>query len=93
LPDRSFRVSVWSVKVTVKLFASLHELVGRPHLDLELADGATLECAFAELALLHPALAERRRSLAAAVNRRYAPFATALTDGDEVAFIPPVSGG
>jgi molybdopterin converting factor small subunit len=40
-----------------------------------------------------PALAARRASLAASVNRHYAPFDAALSDGDEVVFIPPVSGG
>ena len=40
-----------------------------------------------------PVLAARRASLAASVNRRYAPFDTALAEGDEVVFIPPVSGG
>jgi molybdopterin converting factor small subunit len=38
-------------------------------------------------------LAERRRSLAAAVNRRHVPFDTVLAPGDEVVFLPPVSGG
>jgi molybdopterin converting factor small subunit len=40
-----------------------------------------------------PALAPRRTSLAAAVNARYADFDTPLDNGDEVVFIPPVSGG
>ena len=79
--------------MTVKLFASLREAVGRSHVELELAEGATLESAFAKLAQDHPGLSGRRGSLAAAVNRRYAPFDTELADGDEVAFIPPVSGG
>lgn len=79
--------------MTVKLFASLREAVGSAQLQLELSEGATLESAFARLAEEHAGLAARRKSLAAAVNRRYAPFDTALADGDEIAFIPPVSGG
>jgi molybdopterin converting factor small subunit len=45
------------------------------------------------LARDHPDLAERRPRLSAAVNRRYAPFDTTLADGDELVFVPPVSGG
>jgi molybdopterin synthase sulfur carrier subunit len=81
------------VKVKVRLFASLREALGRSELDLELPEGATPESAFARLAQQHPALATRRRSLAAAVNHRYAPFETRLAEGDELVFIPPVSGG
>ena len=45
------------------------------------------------LAARHPTLAPRRGNLAASVNRRYASFDAPLGDGDEVVFIPPVSGG
>lgn len=79
--------------VRVCLFAWLRETVGRQELEIELADGATPEDAWRRLASDYPALAERRRSLAAAVNRSYAAFDTRLAAGDEVAFIPPVSGG
>jgi molybdopterin converting factor subunit 1 len=77
----------------VRLFALLRDAAGRPELELELAPGATAEDAWRSLVSRHPALATRRPALAAAVNRRYAPFATVLADGDELAFIPPVSGG
>jgi molybdopterin converting factor subunit 1 len=79
--------------VRVRLFASLREAVGRDHLDLELPEGATAEDAWRGLVAQCPELASRRRSLAAAVNRRYLPFDAALAAGDEVVFIPPVSGG
>lgn len=81
------------MRVRVRLFASLREAVGAPTLDLELPEGATAGAAWERLAAAHPALVSRRGSLAAAVNRRYAPFDTSLSDGDEVVFIPPVSGG
>ena len=55
--------------------------------------GSTAEQAWERLAAEVPALAARRASLAASVNRRYASFDTPLADGDEVVFIPPVSGG
>ena len=79
--------------VRVCLFAWLRETVGRQELEIELADGATPEDVWRRLASDYPGLAERRRSLAAAVNRSYAAFDTRLAPGDEVAFIPPVSGG
>ena len=55
--------------------------------------GATAEGAWQVLAAGYPVLAPRRPSLGASVNRRYAPFDTVLSEGDELVFIPPVSGG
>jgi molybdopterin converting factor subunit 1 len=81
------------VRVRVRLFASLRDVVGERELELELAEGATVGEAWTHLVERHPALGPRRGSLTAAVNRRYAPWATPLGDGDEVVFIPPVSGG
>jgi molybdopterin converting factor subunit 1 len=81
------------MRVNVRLFASLREAAGVPELALELPAGATAEEAWRRLAGDYPALAARRPSLAASVNRRYARFDTALQDGDELVFIPPVSGG
>ncbi len=81
------------MRVRVRLFASLRETAGAGELALELQTGATPEDAWRELAVRHPALAARRRSLTASVNRRYAAFDTPLHEGDEVVFIPPVSGG
>ena len=81
------------MKVRVRLFASLREAVGHEQLELELADGARVEDAWSALAERHPELRTRRAILMAALNRRYASFEDALTGGDELVFIPPVSGG
>ena len=81
------------MRVRVRLFASLREAAGVPEAELELPDGASPEDAWRALSGRFPALAARRKSLAAAVNRRYAPFDAPLTDGDELVFVPPVSGG
>jgi molybdopterin converting factor subunit 1 len=81
------------VHVRLRLFASLREAAGRERVDLELPPGASAEDAWRALVSAHPALAPRRSSLAASVNRRYAPFGTVLGEGDEVVFIPPVCGG
>ena len=81
------------VRVRVRLFATIREAVGEPEVELDLPPGASPEEAWQALVGRWPALSPRRQSLAASVNRSYASFDTALEEGDEVAFIPPVSGG
>jgi molybdopterin converting factor subunit 1 len=81
------------MRVHLRLFASLREAVGREALELDLPEGATAEEAWRRLAEDHPRVAPWRRSLAAAVNRTYTRFDTPLADGDELVFLPPVSGG
>lgn len=77
----------------MRLFAGLREAAGRAQAELDLPDGSTPEDAWQRLAAQHPDLATRRPSLTAAVNRRYATFDQPLKDGDELVFVPPVSGG
>jgi molybdopterin synthase sulfur carrier subunit len=81
------------MRVRVRLFASLREVVGESEVVLELGPEATAEEAWARLVGDHPALADRRARLTAAINRSYATFDTPLRDGDELVFVPPVSGG
>jgi molybdopterin converting factor subunit 1 len=81
------------MRVHLRLFASLREAVGREALELDLPEGATAEEAWRRLAEEHPDVAPWRKSLAAAVNRAHARFDTPLADGDELVFLPPVSGG
>ncbi|HET6900188.1 MAG TPA: molybdopterin converting factor subunit 1 [Vicinamibacteria bacterium] len=81
------------MRVRVRLFASLREAVGTSEVELDLADGSTAEDAWQSLARQYAGLAPRRARLTAAINRRYAPFDTALREGDELVFVPPVSGG
>src|SRR5439155_11257098 len=81
-------LSISVVEVTVRLFAMLRERAGAPELTLELQDGARVSDALSELAGLAEGL-----PLVMAVNREYADEATALDPGDELALIPPVSGG
>jgi molybdopterin synthase catalytic subunit len=80
--------------VTVRLFAVLRELAGRESVELELADDATVDDAMAALSM-RPELADAlpRLGVVMAVNRDYASGATRLAPGDELALIPPVSGG
>jgi len=81
------------MRVRVRLFASLRETAGVPETRLELPAGGRAEDAWGCLVVDFPALAARRASLAVSVNRRYSGFDAVLGDGDEVVFVPPVSGG
>jgi molybdopterin converting factor subunit 1 len=81
------------VRVRVRLFALQRELAGTREVSLELAAGATVESSWAAVVERHPVLAPGRPSVRFARNGEYADPATALSDGDEIAFIPPVSGG
>jgi molybdopterin converting factor subunit 1 len=81
------------VRVVVRLFAMLRDEAGQERLELDLPEGATAEDAWQRVAARHPTLAPRRATLTAAHNRRYAGWDEPLSDGDEIAFIPPVSGG
>jgi sulfur-carrier protein len=81
------------MRVRVRLFASLREAAGEGEVELDLPAGASAEDAWRALVGRHPALANRRASLSAAVNRRYVAFDAPLRAGDEVVFVPPVSGG
>jgi molybdopterin synthase catalytic subunit len=82
------------MKVSVRLFATLRERAGRDEVDLELPDGATVAEAM-EALRGEPGLAEPlgRMRVAMAVNRDYADPDTHLAAGDELALVPPVSGG
>jgi molybdopterin synthase catalytic subunit/molybdopterin converting factor small subunit len=76
------------VKVAVKLFAALRERAGTRERALELADDASIEDVWPALGL-----GEEPAGLVYAVNRAYVDRSHALADGDEIALIPPVSGG
>jgi molybdopterin converting factor subunit 1 len=81
------------VHVTVRLFARLRELAGAGELTRQLPDGSTARDAWDALAREFPTLSEYSTAVSCAVNESYARFTTPLCDGDEVAFLPPVSGG
>jgi molybdopterin converting factor subunit 1 len=81
------------MRIRVRLFAIQRELAGAREVPIELEDGATVEDAWAAVAARFPVLAPGRPSVRFARNGDYAEPSTALGDGDEVAFIPPVSGG
>ena len=81
------------MRVRVRLFAIQRELAGAREVDLELPAGASIEDAWSALVALHPLLAPGRAYVRFARNADYADADSRLTDGDELAVIPPVSGG
>lgn len=81
------------MQVTVKLFASFREALGEDQKQVEVEQGTTVGQLWTDLVRQTPRLAPLSGSAAFAVNKRYAKADAALADGDEVAFLPPVSGG
>ena len=81
------------LRIRVRLFAMQRETAGMKELRLEVPLGSTVDDAWNAVVATVPALAPGRAFLRFAVNGVYADPGTALADGDEVACIPPVSGG
>jgi molybdopterin synthase sulfur carrier subunit len=81
------------VLITVRLFARLREIAGAPELTVVVPERATVQDAWQSLAERFPALAAYAGTVSCAVNEDYARMNAALKNGDEVAFLPPVSGG
>lgn len=81
------------VHVTVKVFGPLQDIVQQNDLQLEVPAPYTGECAFEVLAADKPQLHSWRSSVRLAVNLEYTTFDHILKQGDEICFIPPVSGG
>jgi MoaE-MoaD fusion protein len=81
------------MRVRVLFFGQLKDIVGLAEDDAELSDGSRVEDLFERYGRRFPKLAEFRPSIAASVNQEYATWGAHLSGGDEVAFLPPVSGG
>src|SRR5215207_2126346 len=86
------RASIARVRISVRLFAGLRERAGTDRLDVELPDGARVADVLAAMAAT-PVGALRPRECVVAVNREYADADAPVRAGDEVALVPPVSGG
>lgn len=82
-----------TIRITLLLFGQAREWAGASSIDLQLDSPATVDTAFAELKTRHPRLAGMQNSLLFAVNEEYASRDKPLADGDQVAVLPPVSGG
>lgn len=81
------------IRVLVRLFASYREAAGVGHVQLELPDGARVRDAVSEIERRHPLVGDGRAALLVARDREYVDADAELNDGNELALIPPVSGG
>lgn len=79
--------------VTIRLFARLREMAGAPEINRTLPDGSSVRTAWDSLVGEFPGFDDYSRAVSCAVNEEYARMTTLLSDGDDVAFLPPVSGG
>jgi molybdopterin synthase sulfur carrier subunit len=82
-----------SIRVTVLFFGRLKDVAGHAEDSAEFSDATTIEQLFALYAARYPELAKYRSSVVASRNQEFAAWDTPLYSGDEVAFLPPVSGG
>lgn len=81
------------MRVTVHLFARLRELTGADRLVVEVPDGALVRDVWTETTRHHPSLAPFASAVSCAVNADFAKPSRVVHEGDDIAFLPPVSGG
>jgi molybdopterin converting factor subunit 1 len=81
------------MRVRVLFFGMLRELVGRPSEESDFPEGSDLGMVFDNYAARYPRLREMAKSIVMARNQEFAALSTTVQDGDEIAFLPPVSGG
>lgn len=81
------------MRVKVLFFGMLKDIVGSAEEQLNLAEGAHLESVFDHYAQRFPRLREMASSIVLARNHEFSDGSACVMDGDEVAFLPPVSGG
>ena len=81
------------MRVRVRLFARLRDIVGAGELERDVPAEATVRLLWESLTREFSELSQYAASISSAVNAEYARMETLLQDDDEVAFLPPVSGG
>ena len=81
------------MRITVRLFARLREIAGAGELAREVPSQATVHAVWRGLVAEFPAMASYEPSISSAVNAEFAKMQAPVHEGDEVAFLPPVSGG
>src|SRR5688572_27309021 len=81
------------MRVRVLFFGMLRDIVGRPEDQLELQEGSNLSSVFEHYARQFPRIREMAGSIVLARNREFSDSQAAVREGDEVALMPPVSGG
>src|SRR5208282_6160022 len=81
------------VRVKVLFFGMLRDIVGLAEDHIEVADGARVESVFTRYAREFPRLTDLESSIVLACNQEFCDRSAAIREGDEIAFLPPVSGG
>jgi molybdopterin converting factor subunit 1 len=81
------------MKVRTKFFAAIKDVVGTPEVELELPEGITAGELFQQYCQQHTLLSRYANNTMISVNLEFVAPETRLHEGDEIAFIPPVSGG
>jgi MoaD family protein len=81
------------MRIRVLAFAQLREMLGAPERIVNVSEGARIEDVWSALAADFPALLDERLAVRAARNGQLVGFDERVDDGDEVALLPPVSGG
>lgn len=81
------------MRVTIRLFARLRDLAGAGELVREVPGPATIDSVWRALVAEMPALEDYERTMSVALNADYSRMSAVVHEGDEVAFLPPVSGG
>jgi molybdopterin converting factor subunit 1 len=82
-----------NLRVKVLFFGRIRELTGVSEESVDMPEGATLNDLFESYQVRFPFLSGFRSSLVASRNQEFASWETPLSSGDDIAFLPPVSGG
>ncbi|MBI1289633.1 MoaD family protein [bacterium] len=81
------------MRINVRVFSRLREVAGVGEISLELPEGSTVADLVSATLARHGELQVHEPSMLTAVNEEWAPRSRVLSHGDEVALMPPVSGG
>ena len=81
------------MRVRVKFYSSFREVTGTPEMYLEMPIDSTVNDVVSKLLDMFPKLRLQTDEIVVSLNKRSAPMDSSLDDGDEVSFLPPVTGG
>ena len=81
------------MRVTVRFFARLRELAGAETVTVEVAAPATVSTVWRAVTTSTPDLVPFERAISCAINAKFSRMSHPVSEGDDVAFLPPVSGG